>query len=265
MQNFRRNTLALLTLFWATVAVAQAPVEVKELETRPGVQLRFLYAKAAQPLASAVLFQGGEGNIGIFDNGSTREDGFLAGGAQRFTQAGISVAIPDVPSDRRILRGFRDTAAHAQDNAAILAFLRREAQVPAWAVGISNGSLCAAAMATHLGADGPDGLVLASSVTKDGVTPKMAQVVHWVPLHSIRVPVLLVHHEKDGCYVTPYGAMANLKAAFKASPEVALLTVSGGSSEGNPCHSSHHQFLGIEAQVTQDIAAWMARRDATPR
>lgn len=255
-----RKVAMLATAFSVAIACAQTAVQVKEIETRPGVKLRFLYAQANPTMASAVLLQGGEGNIGIFPNGSTREDGFLVGGAERFTQMGVSVVIPDVPSDRRILRGFRDTADHAQDNAALLAFLRAQSQAPVWAVGISNGALSAAAMATHLGTTGPDGLVLASSVTKDGITPKMAQVVHWAPLHTITVPVLLVHHESDGCYVTPYSAMPDLKAAFKASPDVALLTVTGGSSEGNPCHSGHHQFLGVEERVTQQMTDWMLKR-----
>lgn len=252
-------------LFCSVAALAQTPVQVKEIETRPGVKVRFLYAQANPPLASAVLLQGGEGNIGIYANGSTREEGFLASGAQRFAQLGVSVVVPDVPSDRRILRGFRETAEHAQDNAALLAFLRQQASVPAWAVGISNGALSAAATATHLGKGGPDGLVLASSVTRDGITPKLAQVVYWAPLDTVVVPVLLVQHELDGCYVTPPSGTPPLKAAFKASPRVELLAVTGGSAQGNPCHGGYHQFFGIEERVTQDIVAWMLKHPPAPR
>jgi hypothetical protein len=88
----------LLTLVLSAFAAlpSHAQVEVKEITTRPSVTLRFVYVKAENPVASAVLFQGGSGAIGIFPNGSMRFEGFLSGGAYRFTQNGISVVIPDV-------------------------------------------------------------------------------------------------------------------------------------------------------------------------
>ncbi|MBI3095821.1 MAG: alpha/beta hydrolase [Rhodocyclales bacterium] len=235
-------------------------VEVKEIATRPGVTLRFVYAKADNPVASAVLFQGGPGAIGIFPNGSMRVEGFLSGGAHRFTQNGISVVIPDVPSDRRTLDEFRDTPEHAQDNAALIVFLREQSKIPVWAVGISNGSLSAAAAATHLKEKGPDGLVLTSSVTSAPVVA--AHSVLLAPLHEVKVPVLLVHHKQDGCRVTPYDAMPALMAALKSAKKVELISEEGGSATGNPCHTGYHQFLGVEAAVTKDIAEWIKRYQA---
>lgn len=243
------------------VTHAQTQPEVRELTVRPGVTLRFVYLKAATPVASAVLFQGGTGNIGIFPNGSMRDGGFLAGGGQNFVPHGISVLIPDVPSDRRHLNEYRASEAHAQDNAALFEFLRQQAPVPVWAVGTSNGSLSAAAASARLQGKGPDGLVLTSTVTKEGRTRGLAHVVSEAPLQDVKVPVLLVHHKDDGCYVTPYDAMPGLTAALTASPRVALITAQGGSSNGNPCHAGHHQFQGIEAAVARDIADWIR---ATP-
>ncbi|MBA4329354.1 MAG: alpha/beta hydrolase [Polaromonas sp.] len=238
-------------------ATAQPQPEVRELTTRPGVTLRFVYLRAANPVASAVLFQGGPGNIGIFPNGSMRDGGFLAGGGQNFVAHGISVVIPDVPSDRRHLDGYRASEAHAQDNAALIEFLRQQAPVPVWAVGTSNGSLSAAAAAARLQGKGPDGLVLTSTVTREGRTRGLAHVVSEVPLQDVKVPVLLVHHKDDACYVTPYDAMPGLTAALSAAPRVALITAQGGSNNGNPCHAGHHQFQGIEAAVARDIADWI--------
>lgn len=238
----------------------QAQVEIRELETRPGVTVRFAYAKAENPVASAVLFQGGGGNIGIFPNGSMRVEAFLSGGANRFTQNGISVVIPDVPSDRRTLDEFRDSAEHAQDNAVLIAFLRQQAKLPVWAVGTSNGSLSAAAASTHLKEKGPDGLVLTSSTTKSPVAA--AHAVTAAPLDKVTVPVLLVHHKDDACMVTPYDAMPGLVAAFKSAKKVELITEEGGTAQGNPCHTGHHQFLDIEAAVTRDIADWIKRYQA---
>lgn len=128
-----------------------------------------------------------------------------------------------------------------------------------WVIGTSNGSLSAAAASTHLKGKGPDGVVLTSTVTKVGLSSGMAHPVTLVPLEEIAVPVLLVHHKKDRCYVTPFEAMPGISAALKSAAKVELLSVEGGSSTGNPCHTGHHQFLGIEAGVTQDIADWIKR------
>jgi hypothetical protein len=238
---------------------SQAQVEVKELSTRPGVTLRFIYAKADNPVATAVLFQGGAGNIGIYRNGSLRNENFLSGGAQRFVQNGISVVIPDVPSDRRTLDDFRHTPEHAQDNAALFEFLRQQSKTPVWAIGTSNGSLSAAAASTQLQEKGPDGVVLTSTVTRPGATRGLAHVVSLAPLNEVKVPVLLVHHKKDGCSVTPYDAMPELMAALSSSPKVELISQEGGWASGNPCHTGHHQYLGIEAAVTKYIADWIKR------
>jgi hypothetical protein len=258
MQRSLGGLLAFLAvLFFSIPALAQ--VEVRELETRPGITVRFIYARAPNAVAGAVLFQGGGGNIGLFSNGTMRNTGFLATAAQRFNDNGITVAIPDVPSDRRDLDNFRDSQEHAQDNAALIGFLRRETGLPVWAIGTSNGSLSATASAVLLQDKGPDGLVLTSSVT-DAPKPAL-HLVSAVPLGGIKQPVLLVHHKQDGCKFCPFDAMPALLAEFKSAKKVELISAEGGHAEagGNPCHGGYHQFLGIEAAVTRDIADWIKR------
>jgi dienelactone hydrolase len=259
-----RVTLRLLVVLLLASLVpitSQAQVEVKEITTRSGVTVRFIYAKAENPVASAVLFEGGDGNIGIFPNGSMRSESFLSGGARRFTRNGVSVAIPDVPSDRNTLNNFRDTPEHAQDNAALIEFLRQQSKTPVWAIGTSNGSLSAAATSTHLKEKGPDGIVLTSSVTKaffSALHPVTA-----VPLNEVKVPVLLVHHKHDGCMFSPYDATPGLVAAFKSAKKVELISVEGGSGGGS-CMRGSHTFLGIEAAVIKDIAEWIKRYQSVP-
>jgi pimeloyl-ACP methyl ester carboxylesterase len=253
-----RNALSLFALF-ALPGTALPQPSVHTIETRPGVQLRFLYVPAENPVAAAVLFQGGYGKIGVFANGSIREEGFLSGGGARFARQGISVVIPDAPSDRNTLASFRDTADHARDNAALIRFLRERTRQPVWTVGISNGALSAAAAAAHLGEQGPDGVVLMSALTQEGRNRQAAHVVTQAALQDIRVPVLLVHHRNDGCYVTPFSGMPGLQAALTGAPKVELLAIEGGNGEGNACHTGHHQFLAQEDAVTEATGDTMRR------
>jgi len=241
-------------LLWPLAAAAQT--EVREIPTRPGVTLRFIHARAEQPVASAVLLQGGSGAIGIYPNGTTNSGGFLATGAARFARNGISVAIPDAPSDRRNLHDFRATPEHAQDIAALIAFLRQQSKAPVWVVGTSNGSLSAASAAARLKEGGPDGIVLTAAVTR--ALSSQAHPVTDAALGEVGVPTLLVHHRNDGCVVTPYEGMPDVLAALKSARPVELVSVDGGErGSGPPCGGGHHQFLGIEETVTKAIAEWM--------
>lgn len=236
-----------------------AQIEVREISARPGTSVRYVYAKAEGAVASAILFQGGGGNIGIFPNGSVRDEGFLSGGAQRFLRNGISVVISDKPSDRRSLDGFRNSGEHAQDIAALIRFLRAQSSAPVWLLGISNGSLSIATGATLVKDSLPDGLVMISSVTKEGVSRGMAHPVQLAPLHEIVLPVLIVHHRSDPCYVSPYSGAEALVSELKSAKTVELLPIEGGTA-GNPCHAGYHQFQGIEEQVTDQIANWIKQR-----
>ena len=242
-------------------ALSFAQVEVHDLQTRPDVTLRLVYSKAPNAFASAVLFQGGGGAIGIFPNGSIRVENFLSGGARRFNDNGISVAIVDAPSDRRTLDVFRHTREHAEDAAAVIAFLRQREKLPVWTIGTSNGSLSAATAAVLLGERGPDGIVLTASTTRQPVAA--AHPVTLAKLDEITQPALFVHHRDDRCQVTPYDAIPGVMAAMKKSRRVELISVDGGDSQGNPCYTGHHQFLGIEAAVTQKIADWIRQYQAS--
>jgi pimeloyl-ACP methyl ester carboxylesterase len=248
----------LLLLLAARPAFAQT--EVREVATRPDVTIRFLYARAENPVASAILFQGGGGNIGIFPNGSMRSEAFLSGGARRFTDNGITVAIVDAPTDRHSLDDFRHTSEHAQDAAAVIAFLRQQSKLPVWAIGTSNGSLSAATAAALLGERGPDGIVLTSSTTRKPVSA--AHPVTDAALDKITVPTLFVHHKHDGCMVTPYDAIPGVMASMKKASRIELISVEGGEIRGNPCQSGYHQFYGIEADVTRQIADWIKQQQA---
>jgi hypothetical protein len=133
--------------------------------------------------------------------------------------------------------------------------VRLQAAVPVWLVGTSRGTESAAYVATELtGADGPDGVQLSSTLLVD----KHGTPVSRLPLSRIRVPVLVVHHQDDSCWATPYREVAGLMAQFKAAPHTHLLAVTGGSNVGDPCAGmAHHGYNGIESLVVGQSVAWM--------
>ena len=209
--------------------------------------------------------QGGSGAIGASgskDKGWARIDGFLSSGTSRFAANGISAAAIDAPSDRGDLNnGFRSSVEHIQDIVAVISFLRQQSPLsPVCLVGTSNGSLSATSGAAQLGDQGPDCIVLTSSVSVKPTglfVPKYAHFFADADLAKIKVPVLILHHKEDKCKHTPFEPMAGYVSAFKNSPKVDLIAVEGGQDNGDSCNRGHHQYLGIEGQVTQQIAEWI--------
>jgi pimeloyl-ACP methyl ester carboxylesterase len=142
------------------------------------------------------------------------------------------------------------------DLRAVIAWLRERTGVPVWLVGTSRGTQSAAWAATQLprAAGGPDGLVLTSAILDD---PR-SRPVPAMPLERIAVPVLVVHHQQDGCKLCPFGEAPALMEKFTAAPRKELVAVTGGTSQGDACEAwAHHGYNGVESEVVGRIAAWI--------
>jgi len=143
---------------------------------------------------------------------------------------------------------FRRSNDHAEDTRVVVDALRKQFGVPVWLVGTSRGTISAAAGGLHLG-KAIDGVVLTST---------MADVAD-LPVDRFEVPVLMVHHERDGCRETFYREAKSTAAKIRA-PRTELVAVSGGTSEGRPCEAmAYHGFNGIEADVVARITDWILK------
>ena len=269
MRNMARYWIAgflfllLLIASSAVPAQAQTTQKVVDIPTRPGVTQRMLVLSPPAPKAAVILLAGGHGGLQIFPNGSFNwgAGNFLVRTRQQFADQGLMVAVVDAPSDRQsppYLSGFRQKPEHAADIRAVIAWMREQSKVPVWLVGTSRGTQSAAYVATELsGADGPDGIVLTSTILTD---PK-GRPVPAMPLEKIRVPVLVVHHEQDGCSLCAFSSMPALMEKLGNSPRKELLSFKGGESKGDPCEAmAYHGFNGLEQEVVAKIAAWVLAR-----
>jgi hypothetical protein len=136
--------------------------------------------------------------------------------------------------------------------------VRQQADVPVWLVGTSRGTQSAAYAATYLtGHDGPDGLVLTSTI----LTDSKEFSVPALQLDRLRIPVLVVHHVDDGCNHCSYADISKLMDKLANSPKKELVPVKGGVSKGDPCEAfSYHGFNGIESEVVKRIGAWILEK-----
>jgi dienelactone hydrolase len=251
---------ALVMLGLISTSRGQAPEQVVDIPTRPHVTQRLLVLAPQNPKAIAILLPGGHGGLQIAANGSLGwgKGNFLVRSRKLFADQGLLVAVVDAPSDRQAppyLSGFRGTREHIADLKAVIAWARKQAGVPVWLIGTSRGTESAAYAATYLtGHDGPDGLVLTSTILSDSKEFSVP-VLH---LDRLRIPVLVVHHVDDGCSHCPYAATAKLMEKLVNAPKKQLLPIKGGTSQGDPCEAyAYHGFNGVEAEVVKKVTQWM--------
>ena len=239
--------------------------EVVDLPTRPGVTQRMLLLTPTGPAhAAVVLLAGGHGGLQIAADGSIAwgEGNFTIRTRQQFAELGMVAAVVDAPSDRQnppYLSGFRQTPEHAQDLQAVIAELHKRTGKPVVLVGTSRGTQSAAWAALQLrtaeASQRPDGLVLTSTI----LTDRQTRAVPQMPLEQLTLPVLVSHHEQDGCQLCSFSDIPAMTAKIKAPLKV--LSYQGGKNVGDPCEArAYHGFNGIESRVVADIAAWV--RDA---
>jgi len=242
--------------WWVIAAWQAATVHAAEtwpLQTPRGVTQPVLVEVPDKPRAAVVLFAGGNGGVLFSGNElSSFRGNFLLRSRAEFLKQGFVVAIIGAPSDRSapgyLDDKFRVSKEHADDVLVVVSALRKQFGVPIWLIGTSRGTLSAASTGLRLG-KGTDGVVLTST---------MADVVD-LPIDRFEVPVLMVHHEGDGCRETYYREAKRTASRIKA-PRTELVAVSGGKSEGNPCQAmAYHGFNGIEAEVVATIATWMLK------
>jgi alpha-beta hydrolase superfamily lysophospholipase len=237
--------LALLLLLPLAAPGAKAQ-EQMAVATRPGITEAVTLTRAPNATATVVLFPGGSGQVAAVRNN------FLLRITPRLVEAGLNVAVVDVPSDQAggMSWNWRATADHAADIAAIVATLKARAPVPLFLVGTSNGSISAGVGAVSVGPPAVAGLVLTSAVWARGM--------QFVAAERIRVPVLIVHNKDDGCAVSPYTGAEPFKARLASAPSTTLIVVSGGTSRSAPCEAmSPHGYLGLEDQVVPRIVDWI--------
>ena len=251
------------TFVFAGIALAQ---EIVSLSPRPGVTQSFFLARAPQnPQAVAILFTGSGGLLRLHKEQEQIKfsaGNFLVRSRSEFVNRGIVTAIVDAPSDQQGSWGmtdeFRLGDQHSGDISAVLGDLKKRfPQLPVFLIGTSRGTISAAALAARFGSQ-VAGAVLTSTMFRQ--TGRKSQEpgpgLSGFDFASIKIPLLLVHHVSDQCFVTPYSDAARLSDKFP------LISVFGGAPpQSGPCDAqSQHGYLGRESETVEQIVYWMLKK-----
>jgi pimeloyl-ACP methyl ester carboxylesterase len=236
----------LLTLTcWAFSAYALAQVfDVPHQQETP---TRTLLVKAAKPRALVLLFPGGGGMAGIFDNGSVRSKHTFIRSMDLWAQYGIDAILVDTPYDlgdqrRGNLRSRKDHLTRVDE---VVNFYKAKFNLPIWIFGHSMGSSTATYYANEMDQTKKNlaGIIIAGTIRSASLDD------------DVTLPVLAIHHQNDACRASPVSASA--KIIDNRSPKLVskLELLEGGITEGDVCQSfAYHGFNQTEAEFVKRAA-----------
>ena len=237
---------------------AHAGKQVRVDSSRPDVLINVFWHPAEHARATVLMFPGGGGGFGKVQTGWPGSENFLVRTAPLWVKEGFNVAIFGRPSDMEQLSPeARTSDAHLEDIQATLNWIKKQSAAPVWIVGTSMGTISTTAALVKLSDPQVAGGVLTSSIVNfkiPGAVPKQA-------LGDIKLPVLIYHHQDDGCKHCQPHEVPNILSGLKNAPVKKLMMVSGGANPTGPvCDALHwHGFIGMEPRAVADITAWMTQ------
>ncbi len=254
---------AILLLAWAQSAWAQSE-RVVDIPSR-GEAIRALLLQPAQPTGSVILLAGGAGRLDIGSDGSVAalRGNQLVRTRAAYAAAGLATLVPDVAPGHKtsdgVARGYRWSAEHGRDLAALVAFMRT-IRPPVVVVGTSRGAVSAGALLREAdGAGRPDGMVLTAPMLMPTAErqPSFHDAIGGTPDRA-RLPLLVVGHVRDACRVTTPASIVTFRAWHGGPVDVVMLD--GPDGTGDPCEArSAHGFAGIDSDVVATVTRWIAR------
>lgn len=241
----------------SVLTVAIEDYSISGLVTHSPQAQSFKYGIALFPGYPSIMKLREEGGQIRFELGGN----FLIRSRRHWLDEETLVIAVDAPSDQwtSFSQQFRQEARYGADVAALLAEAARRYGIGDWTlVGTSEGTL-SAFHAARMNPGLAQRVILSSSLFLVGGNGPGLSGVNW---DEIKARLLWVHHEDDGCRLTPYRS-ARQFAELSRSP---LLTVRGGGpGRGSPCEAyAAHGFVGIERETVLAMRGWVKTGVAPP-
>ncbi|WP_189346916.1 alpha/beta hydrolase [Undibacterium macrobrachii] len=251
---------AVISFLFTPFALADQLITVK---SRPNVSQSLLLWEphTANPETVILLIPGGSGNIGLsLKDGQAKAERphLFLGQREVLLQKKMAVMVMNAPSDQEDLtQNIRMSSNHVADmQIAVKEIQRRFPKSRLVIMAHSRGTISAAYLAQSLG-DQVSALVLLSGLYQAYLPgpnmPSSGPGLSKLDLSSLKMPMLLVHHAKDACPVSPVSDFSPIT--------IPKILVSGIeiTDKVHPCGpGSNHWFAGKENDVAQEIINWIS-------
>jgi hypothetical protein len=226
--------------------------------------MTFLYAAAAAK-ATLVLIPGGDGSVGVKPDWDASHPYFARYYFNRMlqrlsdpsaTSGNLNVVIFDSPISLGDAGwpAARATSDHLTRIESVVRFYKEKLGKPVWVMGHSNGGVSVTEFYKYLQKNKNENLIagIVYSAGRDGSSFD----------NDTGIPVLLMHHEKDGCAnTTPYHTerlFNKLREAGNSFAEFVLIKT-GEAGPKDACHSGYHMYFRAGAEVAKVIDQFMAK------
>ena len=237
-----RKLIFIIFFFYTTNSLAEK-LNLPDISENPIFAYKNSYAKV-----NFIGFVGGEGLKG----NASKSQNPLARSAKDFRNSGSNYYVFPNPKKKKKI-GDRKNKDHMSRISILIDHIKKENNLPIILLGHSRGSISVAAAANNLEKGKISGIVILGSITTSvgKYTPYTLTMKHM--LKETSIPVLVIHHEKDGCSVSSYLGAKNIakKKNYK------LISITGGGKSGSECGPLHyHGFEGNMTEVIQSIKEW---------
>ena len=258
-----RAACLLLLLFGAATAITSASAEVIPVGNGTGgdVPTQTLYWESADARATLVLVPGGAGSLGLQLTQKEPRNSFYQA-LKKLTgtttgHPGIHVVVFDSPnrldSNPRGYPSSRATADHLSRISSVIRFYKQKTGKPVWLMGHSNGAV---SITEFLRYDDPERALSHIS----GLIVSGARKVAYFDERPLDVPVLFLHHERDGCSnADPRASVRNFEQVKKTNKSVTefRFVKSGQPESGSPCEGGHHMYYGADIEMNEALRTFI--------
>jgi hypothetical protein len=254
-------TLCLLLLLFGAATSALAEIIPVGHGTGGDVPTQTLYWESSDAKATLVLIPGGAGYLGLKPTQNDPRHYFYqalkkltdtAGGSP-----GIHVVLFDSPgrldSNPRGYPSSRATADHLSRISSVIRFYKQKTGKPVWLMGHSNGAVSITEFLRYNDPErGPSQI--------SGLIVSGARKVAYFDKRPVDVPVLFLHHEKDGCpNADSRASVQNFEQVKKTNKSVTEFRFlkSGESESGSPCDSGYHMYYGADVEMNEVLRSFI--------
>lgn len=150
------------------------------------------------------------------------------------------------PSDRA-------TNDHMSRIHSVIKFYKEKTQKPVWLMGHSNGSISVTEYQRYEAKLGQPSQIF-------GIIISGARNVAFFDSNPLNLPILFLHHQKDGCAITDPGvSLAKSKKVQDANkaPTTFIYIETGNAEAKNPCESGYHMYKDARPEVVTALRNFM--------
>jgi hypothetical protein len=247
----------LLLLLFGAAAPASAEVIPVGHGTGGDVPTQTWYWESSDAKATVVLIPGGAGYLGLKPTQNDPRNHFYQA-LKKLTDTttgnpGMNVVLFDSParldSNPRGYPSSRATADHLSRISAVIRFYKQKTGTPVWLMGHSNGAVSITEVLRYNDPERAPSQI-------SGLIVSGARKVAYFGGRPVGVPVLFLHHEKDGCpNADSRASVQNFEQVKKTNTSVTEFRFlkSGEAENSPPCESGYHMYYGADIEMTEAL------------